>query len=102
LFQMGTLLEQELSALTVGQVARRLQVDAPAIRGLIRRGELRAIRIGRSLRVPIEALDEYLNGPRQADGPLTAEDLTAIQRGIADIQAGRTTSWRQVKHENGI
>ena len=44
----------------------------------------------------------FLKGAPQPDETLTAEDLAAIKRGLADIQAGRVVSWQQVKRENGL
>lgn len=45
--------------LTTAQAAAALQVDAKTVRAMIRRGELRAVRCGRLLRVPKAALVEF-------------------------------------------
>ena len=44
--------------LTTAQAAAALQVDAKTVRAMVRRGELRAVRCGRLLRVPKAALVE--------------------------------------------
>lgn len=44
--------------LTTDQAAAALQVDPKTIRSMVRRGELRAVRCGRLLRVPKAALVE--------------------------------------------
>jgi excisionase family DNA binding protein len=46
--------------LTVAEVATHMRVSGMTIYRLIRSGELRAVRVGHSYRVPREALDEYL------------------------------------------
>ena len=45
--------------LTTAQAAAALQVDAKTVRAMVRRGELRAVRCGRLLRVPKTALAEF-------------------------------------------
>lgn len=49
---------------TTGQAADALQVDPKTVRAMIRRGELRAIRCGRLIRVPKAALVELCGGGR--------------------------------------
>ena len=46
------------------EVAADLRVDVGAVYDLIRNGELRAVRIGRLVRIPESALSEYLRGSR--------------------------------------
>lgn len=46
--------------LTVNEVAARLRVSKMTIYRVIEQGDLAAIRIGRSLRVPEKALNKYL------------------------------------------
>lgn len=46
--------------LTVPQVANHLQVSATTVRELCRRGELRHVRVGRFIRVPLPALATFL------------------------------------------
>jgi excisionase family DNA binding protein len=45
--------------LTVEQLADRWQVSERTVRRMIERGELRALRVGPQLRVPLEVLDRY-------------------------------------------
>jgi excisionase family DNA binding protein len=54
--------EQEPLAITIPDAAKRLSVSERTIRRLIERGELRAVRVGRVWRVPMEALRDYLSG----------------------------------------
>ncbi|MDR2378925.1 MAG: helix-turn-helix domain-containing protein [Bifidobacteriaceae bacterium] len=46
--------------LTVAEVAATLRVSDMTIYRLIAGGELRALKVGRSYRIPAEALDEWL------------------------------------------
>lgn len=46
----------------VPTAARILDCDPQTIRNLINRGELRAIRVGRLIRIPRESLLDFLNG----------------------------------------
>ncbi|RRF91211.1 MAG: DNA-binding protein [Coriobacteriaceae bacterium] len=50
--------------LTTAQAAAALQVDPKTLRSMIRRGELRAVRCGRLIRVPKTALAEFCGGVR--------------------------------------
>jgi len=52
----------EHKALTVEQVAELLQLNTRSVYRLIERRELRGVRIGRAVRIPIQAVDEYLAG----------------------------------------
>jgi excisionase family DNA binding protein len=45
--------------MTTAQAAQALQVDSKTVRAMIRRGELRAVRCGRLIRVPKTALAEF-------------------------------------------
>lgn len=51
-----------LEVLTVAQVAHVLQVSETTTREIIQRGEIRAIRVGKQLRVRRRALYAYLDG----------------------------------------
>ena len=60
---------------TVAEVAETMRVSGMTIYRLIRSGELRALRVGHSYRVPAEALEDYLasggsqwSDSRQAEG----------------------------------
>lgn len=48
--------------LKTAQAADALQVDQKTIRAMIRRGELRAVRCGRLIRVPKSCLIEFIEG----------------------------------------
>ena len=48
--------------LKVAEVASRLRVDQRTVYRMIRRGQLRAVRVGRLFRIPAEALKAYLAG----------------------------------------
>ncbi|MDR0627031.1 MAG: helix-turn-helix domain-containing protein [Bifidobacteriaceae bacterium] len=58
--------------LTVAEVAATLRVSDMTIYRLIAGGEMRALKVGRSYRVPAEALDEWL-----ADGSNWEQGQTA-------------------------
>ena len=46
--------------LTVPEVAHKLSVGRSAVYGLMRRGELRYITVGRVRRVPVDAVSEFV------------------------------------------
>ena len=48
-----------------------------------------------------QIVDDLKTG-NEAEETVSAESLAAIQEGLADIKAGRTVSWEQVKNENGL
>jgi excisionase family DNA binding protein len=52
--------------LTVREVAAELRVSGMTVRRLVERGELRAIRVGRSVRIERAELDRFL---RQGGSP---------------------------------
>jgi excisionase family DNA binding protein len=56
--------------LTVQEVADQMRVSAMTVYRLVHAGELRAIRVGRSYRVPEDGLDEYLAAGAQTN-PVT-------------------------------
>ena len=58
--------------LTVAQVARRLQIAHNRAHELITSGQLPGVRIGRSLRVPVQALHRWVDGLTM-NGPEPAE-----------------------------
>lgn len=100
---MPTEVEDRARALTVEQVAERLQIEIRTAYRLIHRGELKARKVGRLYRVPVEALQNYLMGREECDQePVAAEELAAIRRGLEDIQAGRTTDWTELKRQHGL
>ena len=48
--------------LTVAEVAAAMRVSKMTVYRLVHNGELPAVRVGRSFRVPEEAVQEYLRG----------------------------------------
>ncbi|MGH3359515.1 MAG: helix-turn-helix domain-containing protein [Nocardioidaceae bacterium] len=48
------------SFLTVAEVAARMRVSKMTVYRLVHSGELEAVRVGRSFRVPDHAVEEYL------------------------------------------
>jgi excisionase family DNA binding protein len=47
------------------EAARRLAVCRRSVQSLVYSGELRAVRIGRSRRIPVVDLESYVNGLRE-------------------------------------
>ncbi|MEV7485028.1 helix-turn-helix domain-containing protein [[Kitasatospora] papulosa] len=54
-------LDLTLLAVTVEEAARRLSIGRTAMYGLIRDGAVQTVPFGRSRRVPVQALIDYLN-----------------------------------------
>jgi excisionase family DNA binding protein len=50
----------EIKFLTVAEVASTMRVSKMTVYRLVHGGELPALRVGRSFRVPEDAVDEYL------------------------------------------
>ena len=50
----------EVKFLTVAEVAKLMRVSKMTVYRLVHSGELPAVQIGRSFRVPEQAVDEYL------------------------------------------
>ena len=61
LFGDGTALE-DVSFLTVAEVAGVMRVSKMTVYRMVHSGELSAVRVGRSFRVPAKAVREYLSG----------------------------------------
>jgi excisionase family DNA binding protein len=61
LFGEGTGLE-DVSFLTVAEVAGLMRVSKMTVYRMVHSGELTAVRVGRSFRVPSKAVREYLSG----------------------------------------
>lgn len=58
--------------LTVAEAAERLRLSEPTLYRLINRGELHAVRIGRSRRISVRALEAFvtaLEAPQMSDAP---------------------------------
>jgi excisionase family DNA binding protein len=51
---------QERGFLTVAEVAGMLRVSSMTVYRLIKAGDIRALRVGKSYRVPEEEIDRYL------------------------------------------
>jgi len=52
--------DADVRFLTVAEVAARMRVSKMTVYRLVHSGELEAVRVGRSFRVPDEAVQEYL------------------------------------------
>lgn len=66
----------------VGEVAEQLGVGLTTAKALISSGELRSVKIGRSRRVPAEALQEYvqrINTEQNGDGAAGATATPSIE-----------------------
>jgi len=50
----------EVRFLTVAEVASRIRVSKMTVYRLVHAGQLEAVRVGRSFRVPESAVDDYL------------------------------------------
>lgn len=85
----------QTAALTVCEVARRLNVSQRTVYRMLEVGQLHGVRAGRLWQVTEEDLDEYLRTGRQPNGDddqLSPEDLEAIREGLAAIQRGEWVS----------
>lgn len=52
----------DVVAFSVSEIAKKLGVSRNTAYALVRNGALRSIRVGRQIRVPRSALEDYLNG----------------------------------------
>lgn len=94
----------DAAVLTVAEVARRLSVSPTTVYRLLDSGQLHGVRAGRLWRVPADVVDEYIrtgSHPNGEDDELSAEDLEAVRRGLADIQAGRYVRWEDLRESLG-
>ncbi|MGD0683934.1 MAG: helix-turn-helix domain-containing protein [Streptosporangiaceae bacterium] len=57
----------EVSFLTVAEVAAIMRVSKMTVYRLVHSGEIEAIRVGRSFRVPKQAVDQYLRDASVGD-----------------------------------
>jgi DNA (cytosine-5)-methyltransferase 1 len=46
---------------TIEEVAKRLRVSTETVRKLIASGSLQSYKVGRQYRIPVQAIDDYLN-----------------------------------------
>ena len=53
---------EEVKFLTVAEVATMMRVSKMTVYRLVHSGELSAVRVGRSFRVPEQAVQDYLRG----------------------------------------
>lgn len=62
--------------LTRQEAADRLKVSLTTMSAIIKAGEIYVLRFKRQVRIPVEALDDYVNGvmPTGAGDPLKAPD----------------------------
>jgi excisionase family DNA binding protein len=103
---MAYLVEDKLKALTVAEVAQRLQVEIRTVYGLLKRRELRAVKIGRVWRVPLGALDRYLTGRKPEaeydEEPLSAEELADVEASLEAIQRGEYVTLEALERKYGL
>ena len=52
----------EVKFLTIAEVASMMRVSKMTVYRLVHNGELPAVRVGKSFRVPEKAVDDYLRG----------------------------------------
>ena len=90
--------------LTVNDVAERLQVHPITVRRHIKAGKLRAVRVGRSVRIREADLEEYLRPDDQQPleqfpkgSPEFMEEVRRILRRIPNVQ--RPHQWPPTKEE---
>ena len=58
--------------LTIDEAARRLGMGRTFIYGAVLRGELFSVKLGRSRRVPVQALEEYVRKLEEEQGEVGA------------------------------
>jgi excisionase family DNA binding protein len=88
--------------LTVPQVAQALQVNRNKVWALVGSGELPSVRIGRSVRVPVSALEEWVRTQTTVSGPEAApEFLSARGETSSPHPKGRPDSGAASGSENG-
>jgi len=61
--------EAQRHAYTVEDVAKRLQVDIRTVYAMMKRGELRGVKVGRVWRIPAASLDAFLDGAPEEPAP---------------------------------
>ena len=73
----------EVRFLTVAEVAAIMRVSKMTVYRLVHAGELPAVRVGRSFRVPEDAVHDYLRRRRSSTPPDRRHRATASRRGVA-------------------
>lgn len=58
---------------TVGEVCAALHVHRSTLERFMATGQLRAVRIGRQVRIPADALEEFMNSLKPRNSRLTDE-----------------------------
>ena len=71
--------EGDRLAIPVREAAQLLRVGPRTVYNLIRSGRLRAVRVGRLWRVPMQGLEEYLRGPDRRV-PIDPDALARLKR----------------------
>jgi len=72
------------SYLTVTEVSEMMRVSTMTVYRLIHAGNMRAIRVGRSFRVPIDAVDEYVSSLASNPQALKAGGLSNADDSLDD------------------
>jgi len=67
-----------MELLTVAETAKLLRVSLITVRRRIAEGQLRAVRVGKGIRVPMEALKEFLAPVERVGRPATAATAAAM------------------------
>ena len=75
--------EPDPEFLTAHEVARRARVSYETIRGMITRGELQAVRVGKLYRVPVAAVEQLLT-PTRAPAAVAQPAATGQPPAVAD------------------
>jgi len=70
--------------------AEKLAVSVKTIKNLLRRGELRGVKVGNRWRLQEEALEEYLQNPTRSGRSLIANGKTAVIQTAAPFK-GKTS-----------
>ena len=76
----------EVKFLTVAEVAAVMRVSKMTVYRLVHGGELPAVRVGRSFRVPEDAVNEYLR-KTLLPGRLTAQPIASAVAPAASVPA---------------
>jgi excisionase family DNA binding protein len=64
--------------LTVEEAARQLSIGRPKMYQLVMRGDIVSVKIGASRRIPVAALNEYVQR--------LTEDTTGVARGVLAVE----------------
>jgi excisionase family DNA binding protein len=75
------------AALTPEQAAAQLQVKAPQVIRLCRSGRLRSVKIGRDIRIPPEAITEFLACGSRSTGASGAPSGPTPTQGLPSAEA---------------